>query len=150
MMPKRILVPLSQIEPADSFMMALGDLARGAGATVRLLHVAEPTTNLVDVDGRVVAYADQETHRVEAEARDFLETVALRLDGVPVELAVAFGNPTHAILAEAADFGADLIALGVAGRRRFMRLGSVAEQVFRRAEVPVALVRAGRHESGGH
>jgi nucleotide-binding universal stress UspA family protein len=150
MMAKRILVPLSQIEPADSFVIAVGDLARGAGATVRLLHVAEPTTNVVDADGRVVAYADQETRRVEAEARDFLETIALRLDDVPVELAVAWGDPARAILAEAAEFGADLIALGVGGRRRFMLLGGVAEQVFRRADVPVALLRAGRHESGGH
>ena len=150
MMAKRILVPLSQREPADSFITAVGDLARGAGATVRLLHVAEPTTNLVDIDGRVIAYADQETRRVEAEARDFLETVALRLDGVAVELAVAYGDPTRAILAEAADFGADLIALGATGRRRFRHLGGVAEQIFRRAEAPVALLRAGRRESDGY
>jgi len=149
-MAKRILVPLSQIEPADSFLTALGDLARGAGATVRLLHVAEPTTNLVDIDGRVIAYADQETLRVEAEARDFLETIALRLDGVPVELAVRYGDAAREILAEAADFGADLIALGFARRPRVLLRGGVAERVLRRAEIPVALLRAGRRESGGH
>jgi nucleotide-binding universal stress UspA family protein len=149
-MAKRILVPLAQLEPADSFVGAIADLARGAGATVRLLHVARPPSNVVDVDGRVVAYADQETIRVAAEARDYLETIALALDGVPVEFAVRYGDPAREILAEATEFAADLVALGVGSRRRFLLLGGVAEQVFRRADAPVALLRAGRHEVGGH
>jgi nucleotide-binding universal stress UspA family protein len=148
-MAKRILVPLSQVAPADSFVAALGDLARGAGATVRLLQVTETPTNVVDADGRVVAYADQETQRLETEARDCLETIALALDGVPVELAVRFGDPVREILAEAADFGADLIALGVGNRRRFSLRGGIAGQILRGADTPVALFRAGRHESGG-
>jgi nucleotide-binding universal stress UspA family protein len=147
-MAKRLLVPVAQIDPADSFVTALGDLARGAGATVRLLHVAETPTSVVDVDGRVIAYADQETLRLDAEARDYLETIALRLDGVPVEVAVRFGDPARGILAEADDFGADLIALGVGPRRR-VRLGrGVAGRIVRRADIPVAIFRAGRHESG--
>jgi nucleotide-binding universal stress UspA family protein len=148
-MAKRILVPLSQLAPADSFVTALGDLARGAGATVRLLQVAETATNVVDADGRVIAYADQETQRLETEARDYLETIALALDGVPVELAVRFGDPARGILAEAADFGADLIALGIDNRRRFPLRGGIAGQIFRGADTPVVLFRAGRHESGG-
>src|SRR4030095_3083449 len=41
-MAKRILVPLSQVEAAESFVDAVAPLARGAGATVRLPHVAAP------------------------------------------------------------------------------------------------------------
>ena len=148
-MAKRILVPLSQVEPARSFLDAVGALARGAGATVRLLHVAAPTTNLVDVEGRVLAYADQETRRVEAEARDYLETIALALDGVPVEPAVRFGDVAEEILAEADDFGADLIVLGIRTRRRLQLRGGIATQILRRSDIPVALLRAGRHEAGG-
>ena len=148
-MAKRILVPLSQIAPAESFVVGVADLARGAGATVRLLHVAPEPGNVTDADGRLVAYADQEARRLEAEARDFLETIALGLDGVAVELAVRFGDPGREIIAEAEDFGADLIALGVGKRRRFSLLGGVAEQIFRRSDVPVAIFRAGRHEAGG-
>jgi nucleotide-binding universal stress UspA family protein len=69
---------------------------------------------------------------------------------VPVELAVRYGDPAREILAEAAEFGADLITLGVSSRRRFLMLGGVAEQLFRRADVPVAFFRAGRRERGGH
>jgi nucleotide-binding universal stress UspA family protein len=148
-MAKRILVPLSLIEPAQSFIGAVADLARGAGATVRLLHVADPPDNVVDIDGRVIAYVDQEMHRLESEARDYLETLALGLDGIPVEFGVRFGDAAQQILAEAEAFGADLIALGVGSRRRFLLLGGVAEQLFRRADTPVALFRAGRHEVGG-
>ena len=148
-MAKRILVPLAQLEPADSFVGAVADLARGAGGTVRLLHVTRMPTNIVDADNRVVAYADQEAVRLEAEARDYLETIALALDGVPVEIAVRYGDPAREILAEAKEFAADLIALGVGSRRRFLLLGGIAEQIFRRADAPVALLRAARHEVGG-
>jgi len=148
-MAKRILVPLSQIEPSDSFVTAIRDLARGAGATLRLLHVAPPAEHVTDVNGRVIAYTDQETLRLEAEARDYLETIAVMLDGIPVELVVRFGDPAREILAEADAFAADLIALGAERRRRFLKLGGVAEQIFRHADAPVALLRAGRHESGG-
>ena len=148
-MAKRILVPLSQMEPAPSFLAAVAHLARGAGATVRLLHVAAPTTNIVDADGRVLVYADQETRRVEDEARDYLETIAIALDSLPVELAVRFGAITPEILAEAEEFGADLILLSSRRCRRLRLRGGVAEGVFRRAEVPVAVFRGDRHEISG-
>jgi nucleotide-binding universal stress UspA family protein len=122
-MAKRMLVPLSQIAPADSFVAAVGDLARGAGATVRLLHVAPPGQHVTDIDGRLIAYADQEALRLESEGRDYLETIAALLDGIPVETTVRFGDPAREILAEADEFGADLIAMGVGRRRRFLLRG---------------------------
>ncbi len=146
-MAKRILVPVSLIAPAASLLTAVGDLARGAGGTIRLLHVAPPPEHVTDVNGRLVAYADQEATRLETEARDYLETIALAVDGVPVELAVRFGDPAREILAEAEEFGADLIALGI-GRRRHCLPGRAATQILRRASAPIALFRPGRHEGG--
>jgi nucleotide-binding universal stress UspA family protein len=145
-MAKRILVPLSMHEPADSFVTAVGDLARGAGATVRLLHVAPTPEHVTDVNGRLVAYADQEAVRLDTEARDHLETIAIRFDGVPIECVVRFGDPAREIVVEAAQFGADLIALGVDRRRRVLP-SRVTGGVLRRTDTPVALFRAGRHES---
>ncbi|HEU4367761.1 MAG TPA: universal stress protein [Methylomirabilota bacterium] len=146
-MAKRILVPLRQTQPPDSFLAAVGDLARGAGATVRLLHVAPMPGNLVNDEGRVVAYSDQEMARLDAETRDWLETIVLALDGAPIEPAVRFGEPVEEILAEADAFGADLIAMPVGPRPRLRLVGGVAAQVYRRAGIPVALLRAGRHEA---
>ena len=149
-MPKRILVPIKSTEPPASFIDALAGLARGTGATIRLLHVGPPHDNVVDDDGRLIAYADQETRRLEAEAQDFMQVVAIALDSTPVELTVRFGDPCREILDEAETFGADLIVLGVGRRRHFWKLGGVVEQVFRRAPAPVALLRGAHHERATH
>jgi nucleotide-binding universal stress UspA family protein len=147
-MAKRILISISHTPPADSFVAAMRDLARGAGATVRLLHVARTPDNVVDDDGRVIAYADQESARLEAEALDFLETIALALDADATESAVRFGEPAREILTEAAEWGADLIVLSARRRWRCLLLGGVADRVLSRADTPVALLRAARRETG--
>jgi Universal stress protein family len=54
-MAKRILVPLHEAVDADTMVKAIGMLARDAGATVRLLHVAPLPDSIVDDDGRVLA-----------------------------------------------------------------------------------------------
>lgn len=139
-MAKRILVPISSRMPSDAFLSALGDLSRGAGATVRLLHVTEPPT---DVEGRALAEADHERFRLRAEAREILELVTLSLGGA-VETAVRVGDPAAEILAEAEEFAADLIAMGIGDRKRFHVHSGVAWDVLRRAETPVALLRSAR------
>jgi nucleotide-binding universal stress UspA family protein len=62
-----------------------------------------------------------------------------------VECGVRFGDPVQEILLEAEAFGADLIAVATAGRSGLGRtvLGSVAEQVFRKARLSVVLYHPG-------
>lgn len=141
-MAKRILVAVDHEPPAE-LLELINDAARGGGATVRLVHVAPPPENLIDDDGHVMAYADQEAARLEAEGLDMLRTVELHLGGAPVESVVRFGDPAVEILREAEAFDADLIAMPTRGRTGVARLlfGSVAEQVARRAPMAVALVR---------
>ena len=140
-MPKQILVPLDKTLSAEAIIPLIQGAAYGAGATVRLLHVAPVPELVVYEDGRVIAYADQETARLDAEASDYLRTVAARLEPVPTECVVRFGDPVREILAEATESGADLIAVTTAGRSAVGRaiLGSVAEGVFRRGTVDVVL-----------
>lgn len=142
-MAKRLLLPLDQSLTAESAVPLVADAARGSGATVRLLHVAPVPGNLVGKNGRVVAYADQEMGRLEAEALDYLRTIEARLDGIPVETVVRFGEPVPEILREAESFGADLIAVSTAGRSGISRVafGSVAEQIFRKSPAAVMLYR---------
>lgn len=144
-MAKRILVPLDQSPVAESVVPLVADLARGSGATVRLLHVAPVPGNLVSKEGRIVAYADQEMQRIEGEGLDYLRMIELKLAGLPAESAVRFGEPLEEILREVEAFGADLIAVTTAGRSGLGRtlLGSVAEQVFRKSPVPVVLFHPG-------
>jgi nucleotide-binding universal stress UspA family protein len=146
-MAKRILVPLDQSPTAEAIVPLVADAARGAGATVRLLHVAPVPGALVAKDGRLVAYADQEMARLEAEGLDYLRAVEARLGGVPAQCVVRYGDPAEEILREAEAFGADLIAVSTAGRGGLRRVafGSVAEAVFRKAAVAVVLFHAGHH-----
>jgi nucleotide-binding universal stress UspA family protein len=145
-MAKRILVPLDEAVHAESMVKTIGTLARDTGATVRLLHVAPLPDTIVDDDGRVLAYADQEGERLEAEALDFLHATSIGLEGVAAECGVRFGDPVEQILAEAEEWDADLIAMTTRGRGCIERalMGSVAEQVFRKAPMAVTLYRAER------
>jgi nucleotide-binding universal stress UspA family protein len=144
-MAKRILVPLDQSPTAEAIVPLVADAARGAGATVRLLHVAPVPEALVAKDGRLVAYADQEMARLEAEGLDYLRALEARLGGVPTQCVVRYGEPAEEILREAEAFGADLIAVSTAGRGGIRRVafGSVAEAVFRKAAVAVLLFHPG-------
>jgi nucleotide-binding universal stress UspA family protein len=147
-MAKRILVPMDQSPTAEAVIPLIADTARGSGAVVRLLHVSPVPEALVAKGGRVVAYADQEMARLDAEGMDYLRGVAARLDGATVECVVRFGEPAEEILREADAYGADLIAVTTGGRSGISRvaLGSVAEAVFRRAGVAVLLFHPGRRE----
>jgi nucleotide-binding universal stress UspA family protein len=142
-MAKRILMPLDQTPAAESIVPIVADLARGAGATVRLLHVAPVPDAIID-HGRVIAYADQETSRLESEGADYLASIEVLLEGVPVECAIRFGTPADEILQDAEEFGADLIAVTTGCRSVLTRalLGSVAEEVVQRATIQVLLLNA--------
>ena len=170
MMAKRILVPLDGESMASTIVPLIADTARSAGATVRLLHVAPVPANVETrlrtppadgwrytelpaapihrhderPDEHVVAYADQEMARLEAESGTRLrETTAAYLAGVPVEYVVRFGDPARETLREIEAFGADLVVVGTKTRSSLSRalLGSVAEELVRRAPVTVMLVR---------
>jgi nucleotide-binding universal stress UspA family protein len=140
---KRILVPLDMKTEPDAIARVVADAARGAGAAVRLLHVAPVPECVVDASGRLIAYATQEGAWLEAEALDYLRAVELEMDGIPVESAVRLGDPADEILAGADEFGADLIAFATPPERCLSRLalcGTVA-QVWRRANSAVMVLR---------
>src|SRR5262245_10840635 len=140
-MTKRILVPLDRSERALSVLSLVADTARGSGATVRLLNVAPIPEQRIASDGRVVAYASQEMERVELSRLEYLKEAEARLEGVPVESVVRFGDPVEEILHEAEAFGADLIAVRTSGTGWLSHLQkSVADRVSHKADVPVLLL----------
>jgi CBS domain-containing protein len=140
-----ILVPLDGAAGSEAVLPAVGELARAEGARVRLLHVAVPPGEVRGQDDRVIAYADQETARVEAEQLTYLRHAAERLHGVDVEAAVRFGEPAEEIVRDAEATGAAMIAMASHRRSGIERLvkGSVAERVERATRVPVMLVQHG-------
>lgn len=143
-MYKKILVPLNREAGAEVALPVAADLAKSDGTVIRLVYVA-PTPSAIVAEGRVIAYADQESDRLQHLGMVYLREAAHQLAGLPVEYAVRFGEPAEEILEEAREFGADLVVMATHGRSGVARLmlGSVAEAVLRRSEVPVVLVRHG-------
>jgi glycine betaine transporter len=140
-MAKRILVPLDRSLAAESVLPIAAQLAHGAGATVRLIHVAADPHGVVDEKGRVVVYVDQEVASAECAAMDYLRPLEAHFRPSPVDSVVRFGDPVAEVLREAESFDADLIVVGSMGRSGMLReaCGSVAEDLLRRAHCPVLL-----------
>lgn len=90
-----------------------------------------------------MVYVDQEIDRLTAEGMSYLKLIEGRLGGVTVERAMRFGDPVPEILREAEEFAADLIVVTTVSRSGIGRvlLGSVAEQILRKASGAVVLLR---------
>ena len=137
-MPRSILVPTDFSDSADAALEYAVGLAQRFGATVELLHVAEPP--------RVMA-PEMVGSVLEGEIETADELMAQRLSDLNrrgvhgVDGRVVVGAAVEVILREAAR--ADLIVMGTHGRGSLasLVLGSVAATVSRRAAAPVLIVR---------
>jgi nucleotide-binding universal stress UspA family protein len=115
-------------------------LAREHNARLVVLHVTQ-------MPGPEVAYGKVLAQLGPPEYRADLVRVLHRFQvpdsKVRVEHRLAEGDPAEEILRAAQDTGGDLIVMGTHGRRGLGRvlLGSVAEEVMRRASCPVLTVK---------
>jgi nucleotide-binding universal stress UspA family protein len=140
---KCLLVPLDGSALAESALSLTGELARGAGAGVRLVR-AEP--HVVDVEGydSLVHGATDEADRILGEwAHTYLEQAKRVLPpDVRVETAVLRNSPR--VLPDYADYEqVDLVVMASHGRGGLQRatLGSVTDRMVRHG-VPTLIVRA--------
>jgi nucleotide-binding universal stress UspA family protein len=113
-------------------------LARDYGARLVLLHVAAPPAV---VYGEWVVEARDEAYR--RGLLDTLHQVQVPDPTIHTEYRLREGDPVTEVLDEAHESKADLIVMGTHGRTGLGRLlmGSVAEEVARRATCPVLTVR---------
>ena len=151
----RILVPVDGSDSAHRAFTAAVDLARRAGARVRLVHVLDELTY---ASGWRFANEVVESNR--RDARAVLERWAgtcARL-GIACDMQVLDASGRRLgerIAEEAGHWHADLVVVGSHGRRGVGRalLGSGAEQIARLVPVPVLVVRhpaaADRPPAGG-
>ena len=122
------------------------DLAARSHAELLIVSVIDPSA-LQLPGGRFRARIDQVRERRESAVQDLVRRGRSR------DLRVAFliweGDPAESILEAAAAERVDVIVLGSHGRGPLGRLilGSVSEDVVRRARVPVIVVPRGRHRS---
>lgn len=148
---KTILAPTDFSSCSRHAMEHAVGLAQKYGAEVALLHVYElptgllPTTMVPGAAGTLLPLRD---YLVAESRRQLLpQAESLQRAGIPVHPQVAEGRAADAILRAADELKADLIVMGTHGRTGLgrMLIGSVTEQVLRRAACPVYVVR----EPGG-
>ena len=116
------------------------ELAARTGATLHVLHADV----LHDGGSNDRSSPADGLDALRAEVKETAPDLATALDAVSVVEATRRDvSPAPAVLRYAVDEGIDLIALGTHGRRGPGRilLGSVAEEVVRRSDVPVLTVR---------
>ena len=132
----RILVPVDFSAGSDAALEMATSLARDSGGSLILAHVEVIPLSAA---GGEYLYAIPEPPTEELLAR--LEAVVVPDSHVPVERRLLAGDPADAIIRLAQNEDVDLIVMGTHGRRGLTRLlmGSVAEDVVRRAICPVLL-----------
>jgi nucleotide-binding universal stress UspA family protein len=139
-----VLVALDESDPAWQALDHAIETFEDADITA--LHVVDPV-NLAygDVEG---GYFDQSVLDSAVEAGEaLLERAAERAEaagrGEAVETAIETGQPARTIVEYARTHDVDHLVVGSHGRSGVSRvlLGSVAETVVRRVEVPVTIVR---------
>ncbi len=135
---RRLLVPLDFSTCSEQAFAYAARVAKPLGASVRLLHVSEPTaTNPV----RAAITPEREELADQGRLRKQLQRRVLRLrhNKIQADGVIKAGTAGEAILAEAEDVNADMIVMGASGRRGLKRLvlGSVAEYVVGHAVCPV-------------
>lgn len=127
------------------------DLADAAGANLTVVHAVqprirsgglEPTQSLSDAERRLIV---ENVEDAEERGEAILERTAERVSeaGVEVDTALLYGNPVEAIVEYADANGYDGIFVGHRGLsdRAESLLGSTANELVRRATIPVTVVR---------
>jgi nucleotide-binding universal stress UspA family protein len=114
-------------------------LARDRGAKLLIVHVEEPP---VAYGGGELYYGIDEPNR--EDLKRMLDEVVPTDPSVEYEHRLMIGSPASAIVHLAEKEGVDMIVMPTHGRTGLLRvlMGSVAEEVVRKAKCPVLTVKA--------
>lgn len=138
---KRIVVPTDFSSSSERAFAPAAELARRLGEGLVLLHVVREPSMLVGASpgtGSPIPQPDVRNEKAEAEAN--LRALRSRFADLDLELEVRVGsNPAQVIADFAREIDASAIAIATHGRAGLRRLvlGSVTENVLRRAKCPV-------------
>jgi nucleotide-binding universal stress UspA family protein len=135
----KILYPTDFSTLGQAALDMATSLARDRGAKLLIVHVEEPP---VAYGGGELYYGIEEPDRKELQ-RMLSEVVPIDAS-VGYEHRLLMGSPASAIVHLAEKEGVDMIVMPTHGRTGLLRLlmGSVAEEVVRKAKCPVLTVKA--------
>ena len=142
----RYLVATDGSSEADDAVRYATAQAVGLGATLEIVHVLTPETELVD--GELVLPGGNRAielgERTLSEARHLAaDVVGEREADLAVETQLLTGRPATAIVERAEEAEADAVFVGHRGlsEERRQVVGSVAKSVLDKASVPVTVIR---------
>ena len=140
---ERVLLPTDGSEFSESIIESALAVIGEPKPQLHLVRVMEtPTWGLASQDAGLVGQYLESTREINEQHLAKLAD-ELRQRGYEVTAELRDGKPGDQILAAAADYGADMIAMATHGRGGIGRLllGSVAQHVLHRTEVPLLLIR---------
>jgi nucleotide-binding universal stress UspA family protein len=139
---KNVLFATDFSETAEAALPYAMAICRRFGSTLHALHVVSEASTLLMTGG--VDYVSVNTINEDAytDAKERLDQMALRLEGIPHRNHVRHGFLWKNISAVIAENKIDLIVVGTHGRTGLGKLvlGSVAENILRHAPCPVLTI----------
>ncbi len=138
-----IVVAIDFADVTEQLLLEAQKSAKASGASVLLIHVAEPDPSFVGFKAGSEAVRDQIAQKFREEHRALqTHAEALRSVGVDTTALLVQGPTADCILAEAERLQADCIVMGTHGRSSMMEVlvGSVSHAVLRNTTRPVLLV----------
>ena len=139
---RRVLVAVDLEESTASAVAAAGALARAFGATLSAVHAHSLEMPAYFTEAQLQTL-EEEREQIHASAAAELQAFTAQHTDVAVTPIIEEGTPAQVILRLGPAF--DLIVIGTRRRHGARRwwLGSVAEEVVRKATFPVLVVSAG-------
>ena len=137
-MTTKILFPVDFSQGYQQALSLAASLARDHQGELVLFHIEEPP---LAYGGGEFYYGIAEPNRKHLQR--MLDEIVVDDPKIPVRRYVALGSPGSGIVQFAADEGVDYIVMPTHGRTGLSRLlmGSVAEEVVRKAHCPVVTVK---------
>lgn len=148
-MYQKILGPIDGSDTSARVVNEAMKLAKNQSARIRLIHVVNEFMVIAAYESAAgITYSGDLMQALRDSGQKLLDKAKAMVaaEGIQVEaelLEAHGGQAGNAIVKDAEHSHADIIVLGMHGRRGFSRavMGSDAEQVVRQARVPVLLVR---------
>lgn len=138
-----ILVAVDLSPASENVVEAAGRIAKLTGATVYILHAAEPEPDFVGYDAGPEVVRTQVAQELRREHRD-VQALAekLRNDGIDATALLVRGPTVETTLKEAESLKAELIVVGTHGHGAVydVLVGSYSAGIIRRSKLPVLVV----------